>query len=167
MTVVPTLVNPADLIRLYGAVPPLDTFRLRAVNLSWIGPTVILRVDLSSFPATVPPEWEGTDVDTVQCHLQFLAVEDLSLEQWEPPVPSASFTAEPLGGRRRMRVRVRGAGVDLGFTGHESVPVGHVSAFRIAPDGADGGRHLFLGRVDARLHETVPGPEERPFHERV
>ncbi|MFE5731798.1 Imm50 family immunity protein [Streptomyces sp. NPDC056528] len=167
MTVVPTLVNPADLVRLYGEAPPLDTFRLRAVNLSWRGPAVTLRVDLPSFPAAVPPEWEGEDVDTVQCHFRFMAVEDLSLREWEPPVPSASFTAESLGGNRRMRVRVRGAGVDLGFTSHESVHVGHVSAFGIAPGGTDGGRHLFLRHLDRRLHVTVPGPEEKTFHERI
>ncbi|MFJ4871270.1 Imm50 family immunity protein [Streptomyces sp. NPDC088757] len=167
MTTVPFLVNPADLVRLYGEVPPFDTFRLRAVNLSWRGPTVTLRVDLSTFPATVPPEWEDAGVDTLQCHFQFVAVEDFALEQWEPPVPSASFTAEPLGRDRRMRVRVRGAGVDLGFTSHESVHVGHVSAFRIAPGGTDGGRHLFRRPLDRRLHETVPGPEEKTFHERI
>ncbi|MFC7963334.1 hypothetical protein [Streptomyces cinereoruber] len=38
----PTLVNPEDLVRLYGEVPCLGTFRLRAVNLSWRGPTVTL-----------------------------------------------------------------------------------------------------------------------------
>ncbi|MEV7671104.1 Imm50 family immunity protein [Streptomyces sp. NPDC088752] len=167
MTTVPALVNPADLVRLYGEVPPLGTFRPRSLNLSWRGPTVTLRVDLSTFPATVPPEWEGADADTVQCHLQFIAVEDFVLEEWEPPVPFASFTAEPLGRDRRMRVRVRGAGVDLGFTGHESVHVGHVSAFRIASDGTDGGRHLFQRPLGRRLHETVPGPEEKTFHERV
>ncbi|MGW9447928.1 Imm50 family immunity protein [Streptomyces sp. NPDC055632] len=167
MTAVPTLLNPEDLIRLYGEVPPLDTFRLRGLNLSWMGPTVTLRVDLSTFPATAPPEWEGADVDTVQCHFQFVAVEDFALEDWDPPVPCASFTTEPLGRDRRMRVRVRGAGVDLGFTSHESVKTGHVSAFRIAPDGTDGGPHLFLRKLDRKRFTTVPGPEEKTFHERI
>ncbi|MES9809357.1 Imm50 family immunity protein [Streptomyces cinereoruber] len=164
---VPTLVNPEDLVRLYGEVPHLGTFRPRAVNLSWRGPTVMLRVDLSAFPAEVPPEWGGADVNTVQCQFQFLAVEDFALEEWEPPVPTASFTAEPLGRDRRMRVRVRGAGMDLGFTSHDTVHVGHVSAFGIAPDGTDGGPHLFLRPLDRRRFTTVPGPEEKTFHERV
>ncbi|MFC7928634.1 Imm50 family immunity protein [Streptomyces cinereoruber] len=167
MTAVPHLVNPEDLVRLYGEVPPLGAFRPRAVNLSWRGPTVALRVDLPAFPATVPPEWEGADVDTVQCHFRFHAVEDFALEEWEPPVPSASFTAESLGRDRRMRVRVRGAGVDLGLTSHDTVRVEHVSAFRIAPDGTDGGPHLFLRPLDRRRFTTVPGPEEKTFHERV
>ncbi|MFI9119360.1 Imm50 family immunity protein [Streptomyces bikiniensis] len=116
MTAVPHLMNPEDLVRLYGEVPPLGAFRPRAVNLSWRGPAVALRVDLPAFPATVAPEWEGADVDTVQCHFRFHAVEDLALEEWEPPVPSASFTAEPLGRDRRMRVTVEAEGSYLDFT---------------------------------------------------
>lgn len=162
-----TLVNAEILATLYGEVPPLDGFRLRSINVDWRGPTVTLRVDLTSFPATRPPEWEGADIDTVQCHLQFLAVEDLSLAQWNPPVRSASFDAQPLGEERRVRVRVTGPEVDLGFTSNASILVGHVSAFKVAADGTDGGRHLFSRKIDALRHETIPETDEKTFHGRL
>lgn len=162
-----TLVNPEGLVRLYGELPPLGEFRLRSINLDWQGPKVTLRVDLLSFPAAVPPEWEGVDIDTIQCHLQFLAVADFSLTRWDPPVHSASFDAESLDEERRMRVRVTGAGVDLGFTSNESVLVGHVSAFEIKGDGTDGGRHFFSQKLDGLRHETIPGTDEKTFYGRL
>ncbi|ORT57883.1 Imm50 family immunity protein [Streptomyces sp. CB03238] len=161
------LVNADDLVNLYGKVPTLGTLRLRSVNLDWRGPTVTLRVDLSSFPSVVPQEWEGAEVDTVQCHLQFLAVEDLSLAEWEPPVPSASFRVQPLKENRRIQVRVAGAGIALGFTSNASVQVGHVSAFKISSDGTDGDRHIFLKKLDRMRYESIPGTEEKTFYGRI
>ncbi|MFF9013328.1 Imm50 family immunity protein [Streptomyces sp. NPDC014870] len=162
-----TLVNAESLATLYGEVPPLDTFRLRAINVDWRGPTITLRIDLSIFPSAPPPEWDGADIDTVQCHLQFLAVADLSLTEWKPPIHSASLDAQPMGGERRMRVRVTGAGVDLRFTSNESVLAGHVSAFKIAADGTDGTRHLFSRRIDSLRHESIPETDEKTFHGRL
>ncbi|MFE5481361.1 Imm50 family immunity protein [Streptomyces sp. NPDC056527] len=162
-----TLVNTESLVALYGKVPPLDEFRLRSINVDWRGPTVTLRVDLSTFPAALPPEWEDADIDTVQCHLQFLAVADLSLAKWQPPVHSASLDAQPLGEERRIRVRVTGPGVDLGFTSNESVLVGHVSGFKVAADGTDGGRHLFSRRIDSLRHEIIPETDEKTFYGRL
>jgi hypothetical protein len=162
-----TLVNSEHLATLFGVFPPLDEFRLRAMNVDWRGPTVTLRVDLSSFPTSPPPEWVDAGVDTVQCHLQFLAVADLSLTEWNPPVRSASFDAQPLGEERRIRVRVTGPGVDLGFTSNESVLVGHVSAFKVAADGTDGGRHLFSRKIDSLRHESIPETDEKTFHGRL
>ncbi|MFI6106066.1 Imm50 family immunity protein [Streptomyces sp. NPDC051310] len=161
------LVNTGDLVQLYGKVPDLRWFRLRSINLDWRGPTVTLRLDLSSFPETIPPEWKGTEVDTVQCHLQFLAVEDLSMPGWEPPVRSASLVTQPLEGERRVRVRVTGDGVALGFTCNESVQVGHVSAFKISSDGADKTRHLFFKRIDAARYKSIPATEEKTFYGRI
>ncbi|MGA5409312.1 Imm50 family immunity protein [Streptomyces lavendulocolor] len=159
--------NAGELIKLYGKIPDIRRFRLRSINLDWRGPTVTLRLDLSSFPKTVPPEWEGLGLDTVQCHLQFLAVEDLSLSEWEPPVRSASLETLPLEEERRVRVEVTGAGVDLAFTSNESVQVGHVSAFGISPDGTDETRHVFSRRIDAARYASVPATEENTFHGRI
>ncbi|MFE5973361.1 Imm50 family immunity protein [Streptomyces sp. NPDC056460] len=168
MFAIPIPVNAEVLEDLYGANPPLDTFRLRSLNVDWRGPTVTLRVDLSSFPASVPPEWEEHRVDTVQCHLQFLAVEELSLTEWNPPVHRAALAVDLQDERRRMRVRVTGAGVGLGFTSSDSVLVGHVSAFRASVDGGDDGdRHLFSRRIDAMRFQTIPATEEKTFHGRL
>lgn len=161
------LVNTRDLVQLYGKVPDLRWFRLRSINLDWRGPTVTLRLDLSTFPETIPPEWKGTEVDTVQCHLQFLAVEDLSMPEWEPPVRSASLETQPLEEERRVRVRVRGEGVALKFTSNESVQVGHLSAFKISPYGTDNTQHLFLRRLDALRYASIPATEEKTFHGRI
>ncbi|MET9929594.1 MULTISPECIES: Imm50 family immunity protein [unclassified Streptomyces] len=161
------LLNADDLVDLYGSVPPLKDIRLRSINMNWRGPTITLRVDISSFPAEPPQDWEYAEVDTVQCHLQFLAVENFSLSDWDPPTPSASLVVTPLKKDRKVQIRLTGIGVDLCFTSHESVRVGHVSAFRSAPDGTDGGPHLFLRNLDRRRHTTVPETEEKTFYERI
>jgi hypothetical protein len=106
-------------------------------------------------------------INLVQCHLQFLAVEDLSMPVWEPPVPSASLETQPLEEERRVRVRVTGDGVALGLTCNESVQVGHVSAFKISSDGADKTRHLFFKRIDAIRYTSIPATEEKTFYGRI
>ncbi|WP_435975126.1 Imm50 family immunity protein [Streptomyces sp. Qhu_M48] len=162
-----TLVNPESLVSLYGEIPPLERFRLRSINLNWLGPTVILRLDLSSFPSVVPLEWEGADVDTVQCHLQFLAVADFSLTKWDPPAHSSALHTTSLGEKQRMRVRVTDAGVDLNFTSSQFTRVGHVSAFKIKADGTDGSPHLFLQKLDSMHYDTIPETDEKTFHGRL
>ncbi|MFH8729672.1 Imm50 family immunity protein [Streptomyces termitum] len=161
------LVQAHDLMNLYGSASPLEEVRLRSVNLDWRGPAITLRVDVSGFPDELPQEWRTAELDTVQCHLKFLAVEDFSLSGWNPPAPPTSLMAEPLGKNRRVRIRLEGTGLNLRFTSHESVHVGHVSAFRIAPDGTDGGPHLFLRNLDRRRYRTIPDAEEKTFYERI
>jgi hypothetical protein len=161
------LLNADALVAMYGDFPPLGNLRLRSLSMDWRGPTVTFRVDLPSFPAVVPQEWEGKEVDTVQCHLQFLAVEDFSLTEWEPPVPCASVQVQPLDENRRIRVGVAGVGLALGFTSSASVVVGHVSAFKISPDGADGSRHFFMKKLDRMRFEFIPATEEKTFHGRI
>ncbi|MFI9119353.1 Imm50 family immunity protein [Streptomyces bikiniensis] len=161
------LVNADDLINLYGSTSPLEEIRLRSINLNWRGPAITLRVDVSSFPAEPPRDWESAELDTVQCHLKFLAVEDFSLSRWDPPAPPTSLVVKPLRKDRRVQVQLTGTGVDIRFTSHESVHIGHVSAFKIAPDGTDGGPHLFLRNLDRRRYKTIPGTEEKTFYERI
>ncbi|MEU6549751.1 Imm50 family immunity protein [Streptomyces sp. NPDC046915] len=161
------LVNPEALLALYGELPaqPSGGVRIRSLNLNWRGPTVTLRVDLPAFPQPPPPAWVEEGVDTVQCQLEFLAVERISLGEWDPPAVSdidfASF-----GSERRMRVALDGDGVSLGFECSEFVTLGHVSAFRGGDDGSDGGRHLFVSKVDARRYRSLPGTEEKTFYGR-
>ncbi|GHB01975.1 Imm50 family immunity protein [Streptomyces termitum] len=161
------LIHAHDLIGLYGSASPLEEIRPRSVNLDWRGPAITLRVDVSGLPAGLPQDWKAAEVDTVQCHLKFLAVEDFSLSRWDPPVPPTSLVVEPLGKNRRVRIQLSGPGVDLRFTSHKSVHIGHVSAFGITPDGTDGGPHLFLGNLDRRRYQTVPETEEKTFYERI
>ncbi|WP_406369558.1 immunity 50 family protein [Streptomyces sp. NBC_00647] len=157
--------NPEPLRSLYGQVPDVIGVRIRSIHLNWRGPTVALRVDLPSFPESAPQEWTDAGLDTVQCQFQFLAVEGISLADWTPPVVG-SVEMVPWGTERRMRVSVGGRGLSLDFTCSESVSVGHVSAFRIGEDGADDGPHLFMSRVDARRHNSLPGTADRTFYER-
>lgn len=159
------LTNPQVLKSLYGHVPDPRGVRVRSVNLNWRGPTLTLRVDMPTYPQVPPWEWVDAGMDTVQCQLQFLAVERLSLEGWSPPVVG-DIEMTPLGRERRMRVSIGGRGTALRFDCAESVRVGHISAFRIGADGSDDGRHLFMSKVDARRYSTVPGTEEKTFYER-
>ncbi|MFI9342522.1 Imm50 family immunity protein [Streptomyces sp. NPDC052773] len=159
------LANPQVLESLYGHPPELRGVRVRSVNLNWRGPTLTLRVDMPTYPRVPPQEWADAGMDTVQCQLQFLAVERLALSGWSPPVVGDIETAS-LGIERRMRVTIDGKGTSLRFDCAESVRVGHVSAFSIGADGSDDGRHLFMSKVDARRYSTLPGTEEKTFYER-
>ncbi|MFB7246827.1 Imm50 family immunity protein [Streptomyces populi] len=165
MTVEKFLVNPEDLRSLYGRIPRLAGIRVRSVNLNWRGPTVTLRVDLPSFPESAPREWVDAGFDTVQCQFQFLAVEGISLADWTPPALGGLEMA-PHGIERRMRVAFRGDGLSLEFDCSESVRVAHVSAFKTAENGLDDGGHLFMSRIDARRHSSLPGTQDRTFYER-
>ncbi|MEV7148509.1 Imm50 family immunity protein [Streptomyces sp. NPDC051287] len=165
MTVEGFLVNPEVLQSLYGSAPVIGEVRIRSVNLNWRGPTVTLRGDLLSFPESAPGEWIDAGADTVQCQFQFLAAENVSLTEWVPPAV-ATVTLEPWGVERRMRVTVAGAGIALRFDCNESVRVGHVSAFRMRDGDSDAGRHLFVSKIDARRHESLPPTDARTFYER-
>jgi hypothetical protein len=165
MTVEDFLVNPEALYSLYGHVPHLSGVRIRSVNLNWRGPTVTLRVDLPSFPDSAPREWIDAGMDTVQCQLQFLAVENLSLTTWDPPAVG-DIEMIPTGSERRMGVTVIGHGVELRFDCNESVRVSHVSAFTVGADGSDNGTHLFSSKVEARWHTVLPTTDEKTFYER-
>ncbi|MEU6277371.1 Imm50 family immunity protein [Streptomyces populi] len=159
------LVDPEVLRSLYGRVPRLSEIRVRSINLNWRGPTLTLRVDLPSYPESAPQEWTDAGLDTVQCQLQFLAAEGISLAAWDPPAPGV-LEAAPYGTERRMRVAFRGDGLSLEFDCSESVRVGHVSAFKISENGLDDGRHLFVSKLDARRHGSLPGTQDRTFYER-
>lgn len=168
------LVNPEALNWLHGHVldvnvlsdvSALSDVRIRSINLNWRGPTLTLRVDLPSFPASAPQEWTDAGMDTVQCQLQFLAVENISLTDWNPP-SVGSVEMSPWGRESRMRVTADGRGVALRFDCSESVRVSHVSAFQIQADGSDNGPHLFVSRIDARRHTFLPPTDEKTFYER-
>ncbi|MFI0965031.1 Imm50 family immunity protein [Streptomyces sp. NPDC021080] len=157
--------NPEPLRSLYGHVPDLTGIRIRSVNLNWRGPTLTLRVDLPSYPDSAPQEWTDAGLDTVQCQFRFLAVEGISLTDWTPPA-LGSLDMAPYGTERRMRVTFRGDGLSLGFDCSASVRVGHVSAFRSTENGRDDGSRLFMSRIDARRHSSLPGTQDRTFYER-
>lgn len=162
--------NSEVLAPLYGTAPlPLASLRLRSVHLDWRGPTVTLRLDLPAPPLPLSEEWAAVGVDTVQGQLRFLAVEDLELDAWDPPVLASFALTELGGGEHRMRVEVSdGEGsAFLRFTSHCDVLAGHLSGFRAGPGGADSGPHLFRGAVDAKRHSTVPDPSEKTFYERL
>lgn len=165
MTVEGLLVNPESLRSLYGEIPDLTVLRIRSINLNWRGPTVTLRVDLPSFPLHAPPEWTDRGVDTLQCQLQFLAVEGIALTEWAPPVIGRVDTT-PYRERRRMRVTVRGRGISLEFDCSDSVRVSHPSAFKIQGDGSDEGPHIFVSKVDGRRYDSLPDTAEKTFYER-
>ncbi|WP_371669416.1 immunity 50 family protein [Streptomyces sp. NBC_00289] len=165
MTIEDHLVNPDMLRSLYGHPLDWSRVRIRSINLDWRGPTVALRVDLPAFPDVPPTEWIEAGADTVQCQLQFLAVEDIRLTEWTPPAVG-SLDVAPRGAERRMRVTFRGGGVKVEFESNESVRIGHVSAFASHPDGSDDGPHLFLSKVDARRFSALPATHEKTFYAR-
>ncbi|MFJ8155629.1 Imm50 family immunity protein [Streptomyces sp. NPDC094468] len=162
------LANPQLLLPLYGEELPevLAGVRIRSVNLDWRGPTARLRIDLPGLPRTSPVDWG--DLDTVQCQLEFLAVERVAMAEWEPPAfgDVRMMRLGGDGGGRRMRVEVAGRGVDLRFESHESATVRHVSAFRRGAGGEDDGPQRFVSGLDSRLHTFLPPTDEETFYER-
>ncbi|MGX1272085.1 Imm50 family immunity protein [Streptomyces phaeoluteigriseus] len=160
-TVGALIANGEVLRSVYGATTPALTgvVRVRSINLNWRGPTVTLRIDLPDFPEPAPREWLDAGLDTVQCHLQFLAVENLSVREWKPPV-GAAIAVTPMGEDRRVRVEVIGDRVDLSFDSSDSVLMGHVSAFRARSDGSDGAPRMFVNRMDSRRYDSLPDPSE-------
>lgn len=157
------LVRNRELIdALYTEVPPLGPVTLRSVHLDRRGPTLTLRCDLPAFPDRPLPEWAGHD--RLQVLVQFLAVDEVLLEDWRPAAV-VRMDFEPLE-RRRVRVSATGD-VRLGFTSSDSLTVGHVSAFHGAPGAVDDGPHAFAGKVDRMRFTTVPDAWQKGFHERV
>lgn len=159
--------NMQYLAPLYGSeLPALDRVRVRSIQLNWRGPTLTLRVDLPDPPLPLPHEWAEARVDTVQCHLAFLGVENLSLRGWDPPV-TARLSVSPPDGRNRVDViaETQENGPFLEFSSLSDVLARHLSGFRRRPDGTDSGPHLFKGGIYNRLYSTVPEPDVRVFHE--
>lgn len=167
MTVDELIINSQVLRSLYGTTPGLGgVVRVRSINMNWRGPTLILRIDLPDFPDRAPQEWLDAGLDTVQCHLQFLAVENLSVREWDPPI-AAPIEATQQGEERRVRVKVVGDGIDLTFDCSDSVLVGRVSAFGLHSDGSDDGPRSFVNRIDARRYDSLPSPCKKVYYERL
>ncbi|MEV7241672.1 Imm50 family immunity protein [Streptomyces sp. NPDC093248] len=166
MTVDEFLLNSDALRGVYGYVPKIEeAVRVRSFNMNWRGPTVILRVDLPEFPDTPLGEWRDAGLDTVQCHLQFVAVEDFSVRKWHPP--SVCRVTVHREGVKRLYVGFDGDGLGLRFRCSDSVLVGHVSAFRSSMDGSDDGVHSFVNRIDARRHTSLPETWEKTYYGRI
>jgi hypothetical protein len=157
--------DPAGIGELYSPIPAFGEVFLRSVHLSRRSPAVRLRIDLMSLPDVWPSGWREAGYDRVQCQVEFLAVEDVALTATALP-ELVRISVEPLP-RNRLSVAVTGSVVRLNFISNRSLQVGHVSGFRLAPDGGDGSSHGFLSRVDSRLYDTVPGPEVKNYHDRV
>ncbi|MGW4174627.1 Imm50 family immunity protein [Streptomyces rubiginosohelvolus] len=149
---------------LYSDVPPLESMRLRSFKLDWRGPALTLRIDLPTYPDPdrVPPEWSERGHDTLQLHVQFAAVEDLTVRGWIPVVPvDISLAALPC---RRILVRIAEAGFELSFTSSDSLTVGHISSYRMTETGSDDVPHAFVSRLDTRLFTSLPGTHESSFY---
>ncbi|MFE1366317.1 Imm50 family immunity protein [Streptomyces anulatus] len=73
-------VNSRLLRSLYSVIPSLESVRLRSFHLDWRGRALTLRIDLPAYPGPdrVPPEWFERGHDTLQLHVHFAAVEDLT-----------------------------------------------------------------------------------------
>ncbi|NLU66989.1 Imm50 family immunity protein [Streptomyces sp. HNM0574] len=154
--------NPQQLTDLYGRFPEYGRLRIRSVNVNPYGPTLTLRVDLPEGPEAPPEQWQTAECDTVQCHFQFQAVENLALSRWEPPT-EAHLKASRLTDRT-TEVRVTGAGIALTFQAHPQFLIRHISGFR---SGTTSPEHHYLNRLDAKLHGTgEPATTTETFHAR-
>ncbi|MEU0163185.1 Imm50 family immunity protein [Streptomyces sp. NPDC006261] len=106
--------NPHPLGSLYSTVPPLKSARLRSFHLDWRGPTLTLRIDLPSYPENPPPAWSELGHSTLQVHLQFLAIDDLTAHGWIPSTLIDIHIPPPRD--RRIQTDITGTGLKLSFT---------------------------------------------------
>ncbi|MDX3385738.1 Imm50 family immunity protein [Streptomyces niveiscabiei] len=168
MTVDEFIANSQVLGSLYEDSPVLGgDLRLRSVNLSWIGPTVTLRVDLAGFPVSVPKEWRDAGLDTVQCQLRFLDVDHMVVKGWSPLILARVNVVGRLEeGRIQVDARSEKSGFALSFECSDSVLVGRVSAFKVRGDGMDDGSRIHVRRLDSRLYGTLPDTFEKVYYER-
>ncbi|MGC5004113.1 Imm50 family immunity protein [Streptomyces sp. DT203] len=157
--------NPSPLSSLYSTIPPLRAVRLRSIHLNWRGPAVTLRIDLPTFPDKAPADWLARGHDAVQLHLQFLAVNDISIKGWLPPVQAD--IAISLVERHRILVGIEGTGIRSSFSSSDSVIIGHISAFTTSVDGFDGGDRSFLRPLDSRRFDSLPDVYEGTYYERI
>ncbi|MDT0455984.1 Imm50 family immunity protein [Streptomyces sp. DSM 41527] len=147
----------------YKTIPALEQVALRSIHFDRYGPTVILRLDLPAFPDFPLPEWVEGGCDRLQCHVKFLAVEDVSMRQWKPPV-AVDVNMARLE-RRRISVSITGKGTNLTFSSSDSLTVDRVSAFSSSAGGVDRESHLYAGKVDRMRFSALPGVDRKAYYE--
>lgn len=147
----------------YSTIPPLEKITLRSIHFNRYGPTVILRLDLPRFPDRPLPEWTEHGCDRLQCHVRFLAAEDVSMHRWEPPVV-ADVKLEPFE-KRRIKVEILSGQASLSFTSSDFLAVGRISAFRAPADRVDREKHHYVERMDRLKYDSVPGAETQVYYE--
>jgi hypothetical protein len=160
--------NMEYLAPLYGTeLPALHHARIRSLEINWRGPALHLRLDLPDPALPLPQEWKDAGMDTIQCHLRFFGVENLVLADWNPPV-TARISVSPPSADNRIEVTIEQNKITfLKFTSLSDIIAGHLSAFRLSPDGTDQGPHLFKNKLDKLLyHSSIPEPHKAAFYER-
>ncbi len=156
----------SGLTAVYDSVPPLDGIALSSLHLDQTGPTLTLRMVLPAFPERPLPEWEAAGCDRFECQVLFLAVADVRLRGWRPPVTAdvRMEAAEPAEHRRiTVDVLGRNGSTELHFTSSDSLGAGHFNAYRAGAEA----RH-YAGRVDrVRYRNRLPAPTETVFYEHL
>ncbi|MFI1220987.1 MULTISPECIES: Imm50 family immunity protein [unclassified Streptomyces] len=157
-------VNSHTLHSLYSAIPSLDSVRLRSFYLDWRGPTLTIRIDLPRYPEHAPPEWSALGHNTMQVHVQFAAVDDLTVRGWIPP-NSVDIDISRLNDWT-IQTNISGAGLEFHFSCSDSLTIGHISSFRAAESGSDEVPHSFLRPIDARRFSSIPDTHVSNFYDR-
>ncbi|WP_390898972.1 Imm50 family immunity protein [Streptomyces cynarae] len=160
-----SFLDPDSRIRdLYGKFPERSEVQLQSLHLRPAGPTILMRVDLPTFPEKVPAAWVQAGCDTVQATLEFLAVEEVSASL--PRLPrEVEISGRSLGGQMAA-FKVTGQDIDVRFHAVGRLRAGHVSAYRrtVSDDAEKSRRHFFLGVVDSMRYQAIPDPWEEAFH---
>ena len=149
---------------LYGVLPERSEVRLQSLHLRPLGPTILMRVDLPTFPEKVPAAWDLVACDTVQVTLEFLAADEVLVSL--PRLPrEVEISGQSLGGWLAA-FKVTGQDLDVRFRAIGRLRAGHVSAYRrlASGDAEEGRSHCFLGAVDNVHYQAVPDPWDEAFH---
>ncbi|GAB2722949.1 Imm50 family immunity protein [Kitasatospora kifunensis] len=156
--------NPEKISALYGDVRGIDRLTLRSVNLDRRGPTVTLRLSTNRLPDHPPVDWVEFGCDTVEFHLQFLDVADLSMTGHGLPEDTSLQVIEQENSR--VKVEAHGDSTRLAFSCHRSVTIGRLSAWNSrAADGEP--THRYLSPLDRRLHAAPPETWKKNYYGRI
>ncbi|WGP09838.1 Imm50 family immunity protein [Streptomyces sp. SH5] len=156
--------NPHPLGSFYSTIPPLKSVRLRSFHIDWRGPALTTRIDFPEYPEYAPPEWSTLGHNTLQAHLQFAAVDDLTVHGWIPSTfvdIDISFLND-----WTIQTNISGAGLEIQFNCSNSLTIGHISSFQATESGSDEVPHSFLHPIDARRFSSIPDTHVSNFYDR-
>ncbi|MFD4720080.1 Imm50 family immunity protein [Streptomyces sp. NPDC058431] len=157
--------NSADLQSLYTDIPSLTAVTVRSIHLNHFGPCLTLRIDLPKFPQNPPPAWVDAELDQFQCHLEFIAIENLELRGW---IPDGRSNLElHMRNHHKIFARIESSGFHLSFVASDSILIGHMSAYKTLPNGSDSGPRQFVRKLDAKMYDAIPPVYEKTFYEHI
>lgn len=82
MTWVNLLKNPESITSIFTDIPFLCDVRVHEIQLHQDGPSIVIRIDLNSYPTSPPRKWAAGQCNRVQITLFLFSVTAVELHGW-------------------------------------------------------------------------------------